>query len=368
VKRLASPSLLGLSVVLTAASSAYAQRYVEQEVRIPWTQASPGGLDALLVNADVPGKHPLAVITHGSSRKPEEHAEVTPWQELPQALWFARRGWIALVVVRRGYGISGGEQDGRHGGRCPQTDYEEAAEYGAEDLHVAIEYARELPQVDATHIVAMGVSTGGLAVVALTAKAPPGLVAAINFAGGRGSKADHNVCNPGDLVNAYRAFGRTSRTPMLWIYAQNDNYFWPELAQRFDAAFRSEGGEDQFVLAPPIGTDGHSLFRHVEAWSSTVDDFLKTQDLTILTEPLPVTPPNVPPPAGLTEEGLRAFQSYLVLGPHKAFATSQHSFGLSVARRTVGEARKKALDNCKRAARKKERCSVVSIDNAAMPR
>ena len=355
----------GLLVLLTAFFGASTLRYVEREIRIPWVAASPGGLDALLVYAELPGKHPLIVITHGSSRKSEEHAQVTPWQELPQALWFARRGWIALVVVRRGYGGSGGEQDGRHGGRCPQTDYEKAGDYSAEDLRIAIDYARNLPEVDATHIIAMGVSTGGFATVALTAKAPPGLVAAISFAGGRGSQADHDVCNSGDLLRAYRDFGKHSRTPMLWIYAQNDKFFWPELAQKFDTAFRSQGGQDQFVLAPPIGEDGHSLFRHVEAWSSTVDNFLKAQNLVTLAEPLPeITPPNVPPPAGLSEEGLHDFQSYLLLGPHKAFATSQHSFGLSAAQMTVDDARKKALENCKHATQNTEACVIVSIDNA----
>ena len=356
--------LLFLSILVTLASCAHAQHYVEREVMIPWILAGQG-LDALLVYAELPGKHPLVVITHGSSRKPEEHAQVTVWQQLPQALWFARRGWVALVVVRRGYGASGGEPDTRRSGRCPQTDYEAAGEYSAEDLRFAIDYARGLSQVDATHIIAMGVSTGGFATVALTAKAPPGLVAAINFAGGRGSKADHDVCNSGDLVHAYRSFGKHSRTPMLWIYAQNDKFFWPDLAQKFDAAFRSQGGQDQFVLAPPIGEDGHSLFRHVDAWSSTVDDFLKAQNLTPLPELLPeIKPPNVPPPAGLGEDGLHAFQSYLLLGPHKAFATSAHSFGFSVARMTTEDARKRALDNCKQAAGKNEPCAVVSVDNA----
>ena len=124
-----------LAVLLTIASYGHAQRYVEREVMIPWVLAG-SGLDAMLVYAELPGKHPLVVITHGTSRKPEEHALVTPWQQLPQALWFARRGWIALVVVRRGYGVSGGEPDVRLAGRCPQTDYQTAAEYSAEDLRV----------------------------------------------------------------------------------------------------------------------------------------------------------------------------------------------------------------------------------------
>jgi len=364
VQNLRRNLLFGLVAFLATVSSSNAQHYVEREVRIPWASAFPNGLDALLVYADLPGKHPLVVMTHGSSRKPEEHALVSPWQQLPQALWFARRGWIVLAVVRRGYGTSGGEPDTRHSGRCPQTSYQEAGEYSAEDLRAAIDYARGLPEVDATRVVAVGISTGGFATVALTAKAPPGLVAAINFAGGRGSKADDDVCNPGDLIHAYHNFGKRSRTPMLWIYAQNDKYFWPDLAQKFDDAFRSQGGQDQFVLAPPIADDGHTLFRHVPAWTSIVDDFLKTQNLLPLAEPLPeLAPPNVPPPAGLSEAGLATFQSYLLLGPHKAFAASPHSFGFSTAQLTVDLARQKALDNCKHGAQSNEPCTVVSVDN-----
>ena len=357
-------AFFGLSMLLTAAaSSAHAQGYVEHEITIPWVQAGHG-LDALLVYVDLPGKHPLVVITHGSARKTEDHALVSPWQQLPQALWFARRGWVALVVVRRGYGASGGESDGKYAGHCPQTSYQDAGEYAAEDLRRAIDYARELPQVDATRILAMGVSTGGFATVALTAKAPPGLVAAINFAGGRGSRADHDVCNPGDLVNAYRNFGKHSRTPMLWLYAENDKFFWPELAQKFDEAFRSQGGQDQFVLAPPNGDDGHHLFAHVDAWSSTVDAFLKAQNLAPLAELLPpLKPPNLPAPSGLSEDGTNAFERYLLLGPHRAFATSEHSYGMSVANRSADDARNKALENCRKSARKGESCAIVYLDD-----
>lgn len=357
-------SLICPAILLTSILSGHGQRYIEREVRIPWVMAGINGLDALLVYADFPGKHPLALLTHGTSRNPDEQAQVTPWQELPQALWFARRGWVALVVVRRGYGASGGEKDMHRCQRCMQIDYEDAGRNAAQDLRVAIDYARGLPQVDASHIVAAGVSTGGFATVALTAGAPPGLLAAINFAGGTGSRADHEVPNSGEVISAFRSFGKTSRTPMLWIYAENDKYFWPELAQKFDEAFRSKGGEDRFVIAPAIGTDGHSLFRHIEAWSALVDEFLKTQNLTPLMELLPeVKPPDVPLPAGLSETGLQAFQSYLLLGPHRAFATSEHFFGLSIAQMSVDEARSKALERCRQSAQNKEKCRVVYLDD-----
>jgi dienelactone hydrolase len=360
--------VLALCAFLLTTSQAFAQRYVERQIRIPWTSAGPAGLDALLVYVDLPGKHPLVVLTHGSARNKQDHALVSPWQQLPQALWFARRGWVALVVVRRGYGTSGGDQDGNHGGHCGNRttpDYEAAGTYAAEDLRTAIDYSRSLPQVDDTRIVAAGISTGGFTTVALTVNPPRGLVAGINFAGGRGSQGDHDVCDPGDLISAYRAYGKRSRVPMLWIYSENDKFFWPELAQKFDAAFRSGGGQDQFVLAPPDGEDGHHLFSHIEAWSPTVDAFLSAQNLAPLAELLPeVQPPNIPPPPGLSEDGVAAFRKYLILGPHKAFAVSGSSFGFSTGRMTVGEAREKAVDSCKHSEKSREACKVVSVDGA----
>lgn len=359
-----------LLVLSIAASSAPAQRYVERQIRIPWTSVGPAGLDALLVYVDLPGKHPLVVLTHGSARDKQEHALVTPWQQLPQALWFARRGWVVLVVVRRGYGTSGGDPDGNHAGHCSNrtgfgADYESAGTYAAEDLRTAIDYARALPQVDDTRILAAGISTGGFTTVALTANPPRGLVAGINFAGGRGSKGDHDVCDAGDLIGAFREYGKHSRVPMLWIYSENDKFFWPELAQKFDAAFRSGGGQDQFVLAPPDGEDGHHLFSHIAAWSPTVDAFLAAQKLAPLAELLPeVQPPDVPPPTGLSPEGLRAFHSYLIFGPHKAFAMSASAFGFSTGRMTTAEAKEKALDSCKHAEKSRELCRVVSLDGS----
>jgi dienelactone hydrolase len=241
----AAPAL-GPALVFCAQLAA--QQIHANEIVIPWNKAGSRGLSALLVYADLPGDRPLEVMTHGTSRKLEERNEVTAWLLLPQANWFARRGWTVLAVVR-GYGKSGGRPDYMNG-RCPNENYGEAGKESAEDLSRTVEYGVSLPHVDAAHILAVGVPTGGFATVALIAEAPPGLVAAISFAGGRGAGADFDVCNPGALIGAFHNFGKHSHTPMLWIYAENDVYFWPAIARQFDEAFRAGGGQDQSCRFP----------------------------------------------------------------------------------------------------------------------
>ena len=84
---------------------------------------------------------------------------------------------------------------------------------------------RNRTDVSTNGMIAVGVSAGGFASLALTADPPPGLAAAINFAGGRGSRADNDVCDEDALVRAFATLGKTSRIPTLWIYAQNDKFF-----------------------------------------------------------------------------------------------------------------------------------------------
>jgi hypothetical protein len=44
---------------------------------------------------------------------------------------------------------------------------------------------------------------------------------------------------------------------MLWIYAENDSYFGPELTKRMHNAFTAAGGDAEYHLLPAFGNDGH---------------------------------------------------------------------------------------------------------------
>jgi dienelactone hydrolase len=188
---------------------------------IPAPHSFPRGLDSIEVYADRPGRHPLVVLTHGTSNDPVARSVMTPWSQLNQALWFARRGFVAIVVVRSGYGRSGGQMDSQHGGCNPGRggSFKEAGEAGAEDLRAAILYADTLPEVDGTTVLSAGVSTGGFAQVALIADSPKGPKAAISFARGRGGDGPEHDCDLDGLAGAFGVFGRKAHShgnlPML---------------------------------------------------------------------------------------------------------------------------------------------------------
>jgi len=363
---LAAAVLVVCTAVLRAQDAApktVSAGYVEREFRMDVPDSFPNGLDVLEVYVNTPGKHPLALLTHGTSDKPEERLQLTPWAQLPQAIWFARRGYVALVIIRRGYGTSGGKQDGTVGGCRAGGSFEEAGEAAAADLRNAVAYAeKNLPEVDTSTVISAGVSTGGFTQVALAAKPPTGLKAAIDFAGGRGGNGKGDLCDQGGLLSAYKSFGKHARTPMLWIYAENDKWFPPPFAGKFQAAFESAGGVDQFVLAPPDGDDGHHLYGHVAAWSDTVDTFLRAQKLLFYDPPIAgPKPPDVIVPAALHERGVDAFKNFLILGPHKAFAmNSAGVWGYAVGQFTQALADQHALENCNKGVRGGPACAIVA--------
>lgn len=335
-------------------------------IKIPG--AFPNGLDALEVSVDLPGRHPLVVLTHGTSNEPDVRAHVTPWAQFSQAEWFAERGYVAIVVVRRGYGRSGGQQDSANGGCGSRIgSFYQTGEASADDLRAVMDFARTLPEVDASTIISAGVSTGGFAQVALSADPPPGLKAAISFAGGRGGDGHEHNCNLSGIIDAFHDFGKEAHKhgnlPMLWIYAQNDHWFPPDMAQQFDAAYKKGGGTDELVLAPPDGEDGHHLYGHVAAWSDTVSAFLKAQNLLPLGDVVLPGPaaPDIPMPAPLTDKDKDAWRRFLLAPPYKALAVNEigETFG-SAAGFDQSLADDAAMDRCKKAPSGSKHCAIIA--------
>lgn len=339
--------------------------FVVLELRIPWVSAGPRGLQALLVRPDQPGAYPLAIITHGSNASPQARQALLPRYYLPVAMEFARRGWTAVIVMRRGYGDSGGRFT-EWPPPCDSRRYVAWGNSAADDLRVAIDFLAKRPDVDAQHIISVGSSGGGFATVALTVNPPPGLVAAISFAGGSWLPRDSTVCDH-NLVAAFRFYGSQSRIPMLWVYSENDQVFWLEIAKRFHFAFIDAGGQARFIQAPPFGDNGHALptARGIPIWTAYVDDFLRSQKLPLrrnllaVPQPAPIGPPQ--PPRELAASDLPYFQEYLAAKGQKALAVSptgkaNYASGFL----ELSDAEESALGLCESHG---ERCRIAFLNN-----
>ena len=353
-------ALLAVLLVYATMQPAAADGFHREDLRIPMAAAGPAGLEAMLVRPSGSGRYPLALISHGAPRDPAARATMSPYGTYRQALEFARRGFAALVVMRRGYGISGGEF-AENSGPCADRNYVQSARASAEDLQAAIRAMQERTDVSTNGMIAVGASAGGFASIALAAWAPPGLVAVISFAGGRGSRGTDDVCDEAALVRAFAVLGRTSRIPMLWIYAENDKFFRPELAHRMHSAFTDAGGRAQLIDAPAFGDDGHTLFsRGVPLWTPMIDRFLREQNLgtrEVAAAPLPAA---LSPPPWLREKGRSAFADYLTASPHKAFAASPSGgFGYRGGQRSAVTAQDAALAGCAKFA---PDCALYAVD------
>jgi dienelactone hydrolase len=355
-------ALLAVLIVCATMQPAAANGFHREDLRIAMAAAEPDGLEAMLVRPSGSGRYPLALISHGTPRGgPDARETMSPYRTYGQAIEFARRGFAALVVMRRGYGASGGRYS-ENSGPCASRNYLRSARASAEDLQAAIGAMQNRSDVTTDGMIAVGASAGGFASIALAATEPPGLVAAISFAGGRGSRADDDVCDEPALVRAFGTLGRTSRIPMLWIYAENDKFFRPDLAHRMHAAFTAAGGRAQLIDAPAFGDDGHSLFsRGISLWTPMVDRFLREQNLGTRELAAAPAPAALSPPPRLREKGRSAFADYLAANPHKAFAVSSTgAFSYRAGQRSAAAARDAVLAGCAKFAAD---CAVYAVDD-----
>ncbi|CAA7615790.1 Dienelactone hydrolase and related enzyme [Candidatus Terasakiella magnetica] len=353
------------ALLLTLASPTLAANLIIEDLALTITPPGQASLrlEAVVVRPDDGQRHPLAIINHGAPRDPADRPGMTARTLIPQAQEFARRGWTSVIALRRGYGTSEGSY-AESSGPCNSPDYVAAGRASASDLRQIIAAASALPSVDPSKVISVGISAGGLATVALTADPPANLVAAISFAGGRGSTKPDSVCSQDLLVRAFATFGQTSRVPMLWVYAENDHFFNPALAAQFHAAFTKAGGIAYLEQTEAFGTDGHQLFslKGIPVWTGYVDSFLRQQGLRPRATPLALDEPRVAPPPRLAAKNRDSFEEYLQAPPHKAFVMDESgAFGWRSGRRSVDDAVEGARERCGKFA--KSKCRPVMIEN-----
>jgi dienelactone hydrolase len=263
-----------LALVLPRPDPAQAADIREQTVFIP----SHSGLLAARLEVQVyapnaEGRFPLVVINHGKA--PGNPSFQRSGQFYAQALRFVERGYVVIAPNRQGFS--------RSGGRFIEAgcQIESVGDLGADDVEAAIAYARTLANVDASQIVVIGQSVGGLVTVALGARNPAGVVGIVNFAGGiREDQCDVWAQN---VARAFASFGRTSRMPALFIYGDNDSYFPQPLPQQFFDAYQAAGGHATMIDFGAFERDSHTLFHRESGepiWMPAVAHFFASLGLS----------------------------------------------------------------------------------------
>ena len=262
-----------------------------QFAKVPMTGAGPfGGTLELITEVFKPagaGPFPVLIYVHGRSGTQQERSalsEVVPREFLN--FWLTK-GFAVVAPARPGYGKTGGSDREAPGhswdrnNRCVGTpNPERVAEVAGAAILAAIGWVREQPWANASKLILSGNSVGGLTSVSLGATNPTGVLGYVNFAGGVGGNpalSPGKSCAPERLREAYAAYGKSTRMPSLWLYAENDLFWGPDMPRVWHAAFAAGGSPSKFVTTPPLpGQDGHELiFLGRSHWVEPVNAFIK---------------------------------------------------------------------------------------------
>ncbi len=225
------------------------------------------------------GPFPAIVLSHGSPPAAQDRPKTTGKFPIASAV-FVDWKFVVLTPVRRGYGKTGGGWD-EDFGTCANPFYAEAGLETAKDIAAAVGWLAERPYVDHRRLVLVGHSAGGWGSLAAASRRDVPILGVVNFAGGRGGKQRNqanNNCAPERLAAAAGRLAKTTSAPSLWLYAENDQFFAPDLSRHMYEADVAGGGHASYHRLAAIGADGHGLINMragVPLWKETVEAFLR---------------------------------------------------------------------------------------------
>ena len=234
------------------------------------------------------GPFPIVLYSHGRAGTDVERRQMKTPVLRGHVRYWLRKGFALVAPIRPGYGATGGTDREISGARYDafgncigHPDFGVAAKGAVAATTAALEWVRAQPWADPHRILLVGTSMGGLTSVATAAANPAGVVGYINFAGGAGgdpARAPGRSCGADAMEALMRDFGKSTRVPGLWLYAENDLYWGSEAPRAWHAAFVQGGAtSSEFVLTAAVpNADGHQLLaRGGKLWSVHTDKFVK---------------------------------------------------------------------------------------------
>lgn len=269
-----------------------AQNLVQPEiVQIPIKGAGIFGSEVVMVahlyKPNGGGPFPVVIFSHGRAPERADRENLKQPVLVGHGNFWLNKGFALVAPIRPGYGATGGVDREDAGGNwlygsCRgNPDYAKLAEFAGATVLATLDWLRPQPWVNMEKLLLVGQSVGGLASVAVGARNLPGVVGVINFSGGAGGSPDKSPgrsCRPELLTQLFLEFGKATKVPSLWLYAENDLFWGAEAPKEWHGAFGSGGSKTLFVMTPPVPdvADGHRLLAAGgKLWSPHVNVFVK---------------------------------------------------------------------------------------------
>lgn len=334
-------------------------------------------LESLLVRPDGPGPFPLALLTHGaagSETYPETmdiYANIGNW-----AQEFANRGYMAVAVMRRGYGFSDGEV-ADDAGTCNAPNPQRYIDAHSDDIVAALEALTKRPDVDKSKVVLVGQSVGGIVMMAAASRSPVPVSAVVSVSGGLFHFENSDGPTPFNVFSGCKGFedslidligryGQYARMPTLWLYAENDPWFQPAFARRMEQAWLQSKGKVDLEFFKPKVIDGHTIFFEKSGREDilpSIEAFMRAKDLSDWNKQ---TFDKLA--AGLDVIQRDDLEAYLRTSlSEKALAVSISGKGRlywSAAQKTSDRAERNALADCRE--KENEECVVIARNYTAI--
>jgi dienelactone hydrolase len=280
---------LGVAVA-AATTTCQAAEFVSGTADIPIGHEGAVGGDVQMVTGVFrpagEGPFPVIIYSHGRAGRPEDRSRTRVPDIRSHVRYWLDKGFAVITPIRPGYGQTGDVDREGSGvrydvfGNCwGPPDFRHAATAATNAVLAALAWTRQQSWADASRVVLVGTSMGGLASVATAAGNPKGVIGYINFAGGTGGdggRAPGHSCGAEEMTSLLSAYGKTTHVPNLWLYAINDLYWGPEWPRTWHDAFALGGSPTQFVMTEAVpNSDGHALLaRGARLWAPYVDRFL----------------------------------------------------------------------------------------------
>lgn len=207
---------------------------------------------------------PVIILTHGrkGAYPPNNPKEIET--STTSCTRLAQKGFVVAFVARSGYGTSVGPDF--EGTAVASSAYKLGME-GAKSIELAVKAIRQLPYVDPNKVIVGGLSVGGLSTMAAASRKLEGVIGYVNFAG-----FPVNLNNQADINNAFAQFGKTAKTPSLWLYSSGDQYLkYVDVTQLKDS-FLKAGGQCKLQMTRYV-ENGHNVMGRSEDWMNYLDEY-----------------------------------------------------------------------------------------------